>query len=297
MNPPGARTNQLPMLAPGAWQMSYGERAALEGVLDQLKPRLAVEVGTAEGGSLARIARHSEEVHSFDLVAPDGAAAALDNVTFHTGDSHELLPRVLGEMAAADRGVDFILLDGDHSAEGIRRDVEDVLGAEAVRHCIVLLHDTMNDTVREGIEAVDFRAHPKVALVDLDFVPGYLARAEPYRLQLWGGLGLIVIDADRADAGPVGDCRFHPLVSLVRPARDELVELERAHGSLERSEPAEVERMLRRSWRLPSDELTAVRAAAQAAEARALVVERSNSWRLTAPLRSLGRAIRARRGG
>lgn len=30
------------------WQMTPGERAAMEGVLSQLKPNLALEVGTAE---------------------------------------------------------------------------------------------------------------------------------------------------------------------------------------------------------------------------------------------------------
>ena len=39
--------------------MSFGERAALEGVVAQVRPRLAVEIGTAAGGSLARIARYS----------------------------------------------------------------------------------------------------------------------------------------------------------------------------------------------------------------------------------------------
>ena len=49
----------IELLRDSAWQMSYGERAGLEGVLSQLKPALAVEIGTAEGGSLARIAARS----------------------------------------------------------------------------------------------------------------------------------------------------------------------------------------------------------------------------------------------
>ncbi len=48
--------------------MRYGERFALEGILESLKPRLAIEIGTAQGGSLRRIAAHAEEVHSFDIV-------------------------------------------------------------------------------------------------------------------------------------------------------------------------------------------------------------------------------------
>ena len=56
------------ILAPSHWQMTFGERAAIEGILAQLRPRVAIEIGTAEGGSLERIAHYSERVHSFDLV-------------------------------------------------------------------------------------------------------------------------------------------------------------------------------------------------------------------------------------
>jgi hypothetical protein len=38
------------------WQMRIGERAAVEGLLAQVVPRLAIEIGTAAGGSLDRIA-------------------------------------------------------------------------------------------------------------------------------------------------------------------------------------------------------------------------------------------------
>src|SRR5438445_13898392 len=102
--------------------MSLGERAALEGVLSQLKPALSFEIGTAEGGSLRCIARHSAEVHSFDLVAPEHDVASSANVILHTGDSHELLPAELARCAEPGRNLDFVLVDGDPSAEGGRRD-------------------------------------------------------------------------------------------------------------------------------------------------------------------------------
>ena len=46
------------------WQMRPCERAAVRGVLAELEPRLAVEIGTADGGSLRRIAAHAEHVHA-----------------------------------------------------------------------------------------------------------------------------------------------------------------------------------------------------------------------------------------
>ena len=42
------------------WQMTAGERAALDGLLRNLAPRLSIEIGTAEGGSLRCIAERSQ---------------------------------------------------------------------------------------------------------------------------------------------------------------------------------------------------------------------------------------------
>ena len=66
------------ILAPSEWQMTFGERAAIEGMLAQLRPRVAIEIGTAEGGSLERIAYYSERVHSFDIVRPQLPAESLE---------------------------------------------------------------------------------------------------------------------------------------------------------------------------------------------------------------------------
>jgi cephalosporin hydroxylase len=163
----------LQLLADEPWQMSYGERAALEGVLTQQRPELAVEIGTAEGGSLERIAAYSRHVHSFDLVEPAAPAKRLANVTFHRGSSHELLPPFLAELEGAGKSVDFALVDGDHTSDGVRRDVEDLLRSGALGRGIVLIHDTMNETARGGLEQVPYESLEKVAYVDLDFVPGY----------------------------------------------------------------------------------------------------------------------------
>jgi hypothetical protein len=206
--------------------MSYGERAALEGVLSQLRPRLAVELGTAQGGSLERIAAYSDDVHTFDLVEPADALRLLPNANFHVGDSHELLPRFLGDLEGVGRSVEFALVDGDHTTEGVRRDVEDLLRSPAISNAIVLIHDTMNETVRAGLEQIAYADLGKVVHVDLDFVPGYLVRGEPFHHELWGGLGLVIVDAARSWPGTasVRQTRFYEAFRLFRAVK-ELVSL------------------------------------------------------------------------
>ena len=176
-----------------AWQMDSGERAALEGLLCEIRPHLAIEIGTAEGGSLRSIAKHSSHVHSFDLVAPMSDVHALTNVTVHTGDSHLLLPQVLADLARAGRNVHFALVDGDHTADGVERDLRDLLASDAVRSTVILIHDTMNDEVRAGVARIDVAGERKVMHFDLEFLAGRLHYGDGLHHQLWGGLGVIVV--------------------------------------------------------------------------------------------------------
>jgi len=182
------------VLAGDGWQMTFGERAALAGLVSDVKPALAIEIGRAEGGSLGCIAEHSREVHSLDLVPPRGEVPA--NVTAHTGDSKRLLPELLAGLAEAGRNVGLALVDGDHSAAGVRADVENLLASTAVGRTLIVLHDTMNDVVRRGIREARVEAAAGVVYANLDFVPGFVAASGKFAGERWGGLGLVVVDRD-----------------------------------------------------------------------------------------------------
>jgi len=192
------------------WQMSFGERAAVDGVLSNLRPALAIEIGSAEGACLRRIALHAREVHSFDLVAPS-IDDLPEHVQLHPGDSHVLLPELLERFAQEGRNVDFVMVDGDHSADGVRRDIDDLLKSPAISDTVILAHDVANELVRAGLDAVPYGIYPKVAHVDLDFVPGYMGK-DRFTGELWGGLALIVVSAKRPAYGsdpPVQTVRHH----------------------------------------------------------------------------------------
>jgi Methyltransferase domain len=174
--------------------MRPGERAALEGILAAVQPSVSIEVGTHSGGSLESISAHSEHVHAFDLIRhPDLRAGRFPNVTFHVGDSHETLPKVLRQLGASGTNVDFVLLDGDHASEGVRRDVLDLLESPCLGRTVILLHDTLDRRVRAGIERIDFGNFGKVTYVDLDFVQGAVPKEGRFADHLGAGLGLVVI--------------------------------------------------------------------------------------------------------
>jgi hypothetical protein len=286
-----------------AWQMAWGERAAFEGLLAQRKPALAIEIGTPDAAALTQIARHAVEVHSFDLVRPQVAVDDFPNVTFHTGDSHVLLPEALAGFAADGRNVDFALVDGDHSPSGVRGDVEDLLDSPAVSNTLILIHDSSNERVREGLDAIRFAAWPKVAFVELDFLAGYMVREERLRHELWGGFAIVLVDAVRRryHAGSVTDDRCYPAAELLASAREMV--LAREHG---RDVSAELELLAAGDTptRLIS-ELQAELAEATAEIERLSSVSRHHealwnalmdswSWRITEPVRSAKGRLRGR---
>jgi hypothetical protein len=269
-----------------SWQMTLGERAALEGLLSDLSPALSIEIGTAQGGSLRCIAAHSAEVHTMDL-AP-AASSPPPHVKLHAGDSKEVLPALLARFTAEGRNVDFVLVDGDHSSDGVRTDLLNLLSSPAVARTVIVLHDTMNEAVRAGITAVRFEQFAKVRYVDLDFVAGFLAQRGSFAGELWGGLGLILVEEGAgAPASPYEDLH-HDAHAALRALRSLGNDSDFDGGAPNAGEP--------------QDRIEALTASLEQHRRALRGVETSVSWRITAPLRAaktrflqLSSALRSRR--
>lgn len=178
------------------WEMSAAERFVLVGLLQRLKPAVAIEIGTHHGGSLQVLAAFCGRVHSIDLDpgVRENLAAGFPAVRFHTGQSRELIPHVLAEVARDGGGLGFVLVDGDHTAAGVQADLEALLRHVPDGPVTMLLHDSFNPDCRAGMRRVDWAACPQVHRVELDFVPGgFHARATPtvFARSMWGGFGLV----------------------------------------------------------------------------------------------------------
>ena len=161
-------------------QMSDAERCTIIMLLDKLRPECAIEVGTAGGGSLSMIARYAKKAYSLDIdpTCRERFHSRFPNVEFIVGDSKETLPRLLRTLEASNEKLAFVLIDGLHTSEGVKADIENLLAYKPTCPLYVALHDSFNPECRSGMAAADWASSPFVHHVELDFVGGQFNRIE-----------------------------------------------------------------------------------------------------------------------
>lgn len=185
------------------WQMTDSERLAMTGLLHRHKPRMAIEIGTYRGGSLSLISQYAKNVISIDIdPAIPERYSHFKNVRFITGYSQEVLPPLLDELERAGIAVDFVLIDGDHSAAGVKRDIELVISRIPLAPMFIMLHDGFNPECRRGMLEADWQSSAHVRWVDTDFIPGRVIEAGAGTGEMWGGLGCAYLTPERRD-GPL----------------------------------------------------------------------------------------------
>jgi hypothetical protein len=189
------------LLFPGVlcdnWQMTESERIALTGILARLRPRGALEVGVYYGGSLSLTAQYSERILAIDIdPAVSERFPRPDNAELLIGDSQELIPRALSRFDELRLPIEYVLIDADHSAAGVRRDLNLVLKYQPKTPMLILAHDSGNAECRRGIVSADWGANPYVHSVQCDFVPGQIIEhsIQNGRGEVWGGLALAYLD-------------------------------------------------------------------------------------------------------
>lgn len=177
--------------------MMESERIALTGVLARVRPRGALEVGVYYGGSLSLAAQYSERILAIDIEpAVRDRFVKPDNVELLIGNSQELIPKALARFEQLGLPLEYVLIDADHSAEGVRRDLNLVLQYRPRKPMVILAHDSGNENCRKGILAANWNQNPHVHSVQCDFVPGQIIEhsIQNGRGEVWGGLALAYLD-------------------------------------------------------------------------------------------------------
>jgi hypothetical protein len=184
------------------WLMTRCEKYALASILEAAGASVAIEIGTYKGGSLQLISKRAGKVYSIDSSPEcrETLGGRFNNVEFMTGDSRQILPGLLKKIADMGEQLGFVLIDGNHSTEGVKSDINAVLQYVPKRPVFIVFHDSFHPPCREGILAADWGRCDYVHYVEIDFIPGVYYReafdtAEPR--SMYGGLAVALMRPER----------------------------------------------------------------------------------------------------
>jgi len=180
------------------WQMTRCEKFGFASILNVASPKTAIEIGTYQGGSLQMLSMHCGKVYSVDISDQyrDSLKKRFSNVEFLLGDSKNILPKLLRRIKENGEELGFVLIDGDHTAAGVKSDIENILRHVPTCPLYVVMHDSFHPPCRKGMLSVEWEQSEYVHYVEIDFIPGvYHTHAfdtAPPR-SMFGGLALALL--------------------------------------------------------------------------------------------------------
>lgn len=177
------------------WQMSRAEKYCLIHLLENLKPEYSIEIGTYKGGSLQVLSKYSKNVYSIDIDSEPKQTLKnqFDNVIFKVGKSHNVIKSVVEEIESKNGKLNFILVDGDHSKNGVKKDLESILSHNYKYPLTIILHDSFNPQCRLGMKSIDYSKYNSIDHIDLDYIHGCFSPNKNYK-EMWGGFAIIKIN-------------------------------------------------------------------------------------------------------
>ena len=176
------------------------ELNSLGEIVAELQPQRALEIGTANGGTLlflTRLASPTATLASIDLEAREGGCSAerqwfyehfarrKQHLHLLRGSSHSFwMRRRLGEVFDG-RPLDYVFIDGDHRYEGVKKDFE-TYGSMVRKGGVVAFHGIAEHPPESGCQVAQFWDEVKAQYRHSEFIED--------RKQGWGGIGVLFVE-------------------------------------------------------------------------------------------------------
>jgi hypothetical protein len=173
--------------------MEFCERVLLYGLVYGVRPKRVLEIGTFQGGSALIIAAALDDIGDGVMVCVDPNPRLpqenLDRISHRASIVAAPSPEALlkAEQVAGGK-FDFALIDGDHSYDGVIRDVEGTLPA-LQPNTYLLFHDAHYDPVRRGINTM--LAKYPFELQDCGMMSAHANPDADNPGVLWGGIRVL----------------------------------------------------------------------------------------------------------
>lgn len=165
------------------------------------KPRVMLEIGTANGGTLFLFCRTTDPeglIISLDL--PGGEfgggynpwrmslyrsfAQPKQRIHFISGDSHSSETFETVQSILRGNKIDFLFIDGDHTYEGVKRDFE-LFSRLVESKGMIAFHDIVPHPPELNVGVPDFWREVKREFRNAEFVTDWN--------QKWGGIGVLFV--------------------------------------------------------------------------------------------------------
>lgn len=170
-------------------QQKVNELAVFLKLLAGLRPKIVVEIGVAEGGTLWAWQRLAPTVIGVDI-AP--RVTAPTDALLITGDSHDESTAGAVEDALVWDPIDCLFLDGDHSYDGVARDYWRYAplvrrGGLVAFHDIISVAPTPEEADQHGVAEFWGKTRDGTAREIIDSTPGSGGQWGDQ----WGGIGVL----------------------------------------------------------------------------------------------------------
>lgn len=176
--------------------MSMHERVLLYGLVVGLQPRCTLEIGTFKGGSTLIITAALDDLDTGEIICVDPEPHVADEDWAAVRHRAKMVaepspPGVTSARELASEPFDFAFIDGDHTLEGVCRDIDATLPVLA-DSAHLLFHDAHYYEVREAIDAAVVTYGER--LIDAGLVSVFKTDDTPApdgSEVAWGGLRLL----------------------------------------------------------------------------------------------------------